>query len=1141
MFEVPLQKSDAAICSMVILNFTRRQILSTLSSLENSPNTYPLETMTTLLKAILAASILIFNANAFAQKQSEDSEDQPLFGNQTFKAMAFRSIGPAYMSGRIADIAIDQTNPSTWYVAVGSGGVWKTENAGTTWTPIFDAESVYSIGDVTIDPNNADTIWVGTGENHGGRHIGFGDGVYKSLDGGQTWKNMGLKKSEHISDIIVHPEDSNTVWVSVQGPLWTGGGERGLYKTNDGGETWKQVLTPLDQWTGVTALLIDPRNPDKLYAATWSRQRKIGVYVGTGEGSGIHTSNDGGETWTELETGLPEGNMGKIGLAISPMKPDVIYAAIEIDNREGGIYRSSNRGASWEKMSDEVGGGTGPHYYQEIYADQHQFDRVYMASNFSKVSDDGGKNWTPINVKRKHVDDHAMAFHPTDPDFMMIGSDGGIYMSHDRMANWRFIANLPLTQFYKVAADDAEPFYTVYGGTQDNSTQGGPSRTDRAEGIKNKDWYLTLFGDGHQPAIEPGNPNIMYSQWQQGNLTRHDRSTRENVYIKPQPRPGEPAERFNWDAPINVSAHDPKRIYFASQRVWRSDNRGDSWTAISEDLTKNGNRMHQEVMGRTWSVEAGWDLLAMSEFHTIANFAESPVDENILWVGTDDGQIQVTTDGGKNWKKIDLKNVSGVPATAYVNDIRADLYDPNTVYVALDNHKYGDFKPYLVKSTNLGGSWTSLAETLPDTHLVWRIVQDHVNKDLLFIGTEFGVFFTVDGGKEWIELEGGIPTISSRDVVIQRRENDLVVGTFGRGIYILDDYSPLRELSASKMEQNDALLFKPSRPAKWFRLDRNHSRTDGDDRYAAKNPEHGATFTYFLKESRLTAKEKRQEAEKKLVEDKNYPKYPAWEDIEKENQESEPAVYIEVSDSEGEIINRVAGATTKGLHRITWNMTHAKTSAITAIAKEEEDGDDENEATGLMVTPGTYTATLYQRVGSQVTKLADAVEFELKSIHTPTLQNAKPEAETFSEKLIAAEQRSTATAAIVEEMALSLQKLRSAIDLTPGNVNDLEAQYTAIQNEINAVKRELTGLESRQGKGIRPANISSRLWYAMSATWSSYGPTQQHLEQFNFALKGLDDVSKRLKSLQDENLPNLQQAIIDAGGPWTSGGPVIGG
>tara|TARA_B100000700_G_scaffold56708_1_gene61174 strand:+ start:7495 stop:10749 length:3255 start_codon:yes stop_codon:yes gene_type:complete len=1082
--------------------------------------------MKKLLKAAVAVSIALSCSPTYADKNDKDE----IFSSSTFKAMELRNIGPAYMSGRIADIAIDQNNPSTWYTAVGSGGVWKTTNAGTTWTPIFDDQPVYSIGDVTIAPSNSNIIWVGTGENNGGRHISFGDGVYKSVDGGQTWKNMGLSKSEHVSDIIIHPTNPDIVWVSAQGPLWSGGGERGLYKTTDGGETWKQVLTPADKWTGVTSLLIDPRNPDKLYAATWARQRSIGAYVGTNEGAGIHTSNDGGETWTELKTGLPEGNMGKIGMAISPMNPDVIYATIETDNRGGGFYRSADQGASWTKMSDEVGGGTGPHYYQEIFADQHQFDRVYIASNYSKVSDDGGKTWTPINTKRKHVDDHAMAFHPTDPDFVLMGSDGGIYMSHDRMANWRFMANLPLTQFYKVAPDDSTPFYKIYAGAQDNSTQGGPSRTMREEGIKNKDWFLTLGGDGHGPATEPGNPDIVYSQWQQGNLTRVDMKTREGVYIKPQPLPGDPAERYNWDAPINVSAHDPARIYFASQRVWRSDDRGDSWTTVSGDLTKNGNRMHSPLMGRTWSVEAGWDLYAMTEFHTIANFAESPVDENILWAGTDDGIIQVTTNGGKSWKKIELDDIRGIPANSYVNDIRADLYDPNTVYVALDNHKYGDYKPYLIKSTNLGKSWTSLAEDLPEKHLVWRIVQDHVNKDLLFIGTEFGVFFSVNGGKKWVELDGGMPTISTRDVKIQRRENDLVAGTFGRGIYILDDYAPLRSLTEKSMQQ-DAILFGPSRPVKWFQLDDNHTDSDGDDRFVAKNPEHGATFTYYLKDSLLTAKEKRQEADNKAVEDKKYPKYPSWEAVEAENQEAEPAVYIEVRDSEGDIIKRVDGKTKKGLHRLTWDMKYSSTNPLT---------EKDSKNNGLMALPGSYTATLFKRVGTKVTPLSEPVSFELAAIVEGALEGATPqEMEAYGSAVSDAQKRAISATTVLKQLKDTMALLRTAIDRTPSDIAKLEAQFAAIQEEIHAVNRQFYGLKSRDRMGIKPANIMSRLRYARSALGSSYGPTAQHKDQLGYANDSLDSAVARIGTLQSTAVPALQQAVVEAGGPWTSGLPVI--
>ena len=1084
--------------------------------------------MKQLINAALAASLVLVNTGVYASK-SDDAE-KPIFSSKTFDAMALRNIGPAYMSGRIADIEVDQNNPSTWYTAVGSGGIWKTVNSGTTWQPIFDKQAVYSTGDVTIDPSNSNIIWVGTGENNGGRHISFGDGVYKSLDGGKTWKNMGLKESERISDIIIHPTDSNTVWVSAQGPLWTSGGERGLYKTIDGGKTWKQVLKPEDKWTGVTSLLIDPRNPNKLYAATWSRQRTVAAYVGTGPGAGIHTSDDGGETWTELKSGLPTGNMGKIGLAISPMNPDVLYATIEIDNRKGGFYRSENRGTSWKKMSDEVGGGTGPHYYQEIFADQHQFDRVYIASNYSKVSNDGGKTWTPISTERKHVDDHAFAFHPTDPDFVLIGSDGGIYESHDRMATFRYMANLPLTQFYKVAPDDSKPFYRVYAGAQDNSTQGGPSRTNRAEGIKNKDWFLTLGGDGHQPAVEPGNPDIMYSQWQQGNLARRDMKTNQNVYIKPQPRPGEPAERFNWDAPINVSTHDPKRLYFASQRVWRSDDRGDSWTPISGDLTKNGNRMHMPMMGRTWSVEAGWDIYAMSNFHTIANFSESPVDEKILWVGTDDGLIQVSKNGGESWKKIDLKKVKGVPENAYVNDIRADLFDANTVYVALDNHKEGDFKPYLIKSTNLGKTWKSLAKDLPEKHLVWRIVQDHINKDLLFIGTEFGIFFTVDGGKKWLELNGGIPTISTRDVKIQRRENDLVAGTFGRGIYILDDYAPLRKLTKEAMEK-EALLFAPSRPVKWFTLDQNHTNTDGNNTYSAKNPAHGATLTYFLKDSLLTAKAKRQKAEKKMVKDKKYPKYPSWEAIEKENQEAKPAVYIEITDAAGNFVNRVAGKTKKGIHRITWDMTFGKTATV---AKSKLTG------ASLMAPPGTYNATLYKREGSTITQLAEPVSLTLEAIYDAALTtNSSEQVLDFGKQVSNAQKRAAVANSVIKTIEKQLKALRTAIDGTPSDVTGLETQFAAIQTELNALNLALTGLKSRDRKGAKPANIMSRLGYAMSANWSNYGPTQQHKEQFGYAIEGLDSVAKRLHTLQTTTVPSLQQAIIDAGGPWTQGAPVI--
>ncbi|MBT8473355.1 MAG: hypothetical protein KJN99_12175, partial [Marinicaulis sp.] len=788
----------------------------------------------------ISAAILLASLAACAR--ADDQADDPM-SSETFKGLELRNIGPALMSGRIADIDIDQNDPATWYVAVGSGGVWKTTNAGTTWTPIFDGENSYSIGDVTVDPNNANVVWVGTGENTGGRHQGFGDGVYRSKDAGGTWEHLGLEASDHISKILIHPDDSNTVFAASQGPLWSPGGERGLYKTTDGGETWTNVLSA-GEWTGVTDMAMDPRNPNRMYAATWQHHRTVAAYVGGGPESGIHLSEDGGETWVELENGLPEGKMGKIGLAVSPVNPDIVYAAIELDRRKGGVWRTDDRGASWEKMSDAVGGGTGPHYYTEVFASPHKLDKIYMVSNTTQVSEDGGATWENLNNEYKHVDDHAIAFRKDDPDYILFGSDGGLYESYDGEKSWRFIDNLPVTQFYKVAVDDAEPFYTVYGGTQDNNSQGGPSRTDNRHGIRNQDWFITLFGDGHQSAIEPGNPDIMYAEWQEGNLVRVDRTTGEIVYIQPQPEPGDPVERYNWDAPIYVSSHDPQRIYFGSYRLWRSDNRGDEWRALSDDLTRNEDRMKLPVMGRKWSWEAGWDFLAMSQYNTITSIGESPIDENILYVGTDDGIIQTTSDGGETWNRIEVGRLPGVPNTAFVNDIRADFYDADTVYVALDNHKYGDYTPYLLKSTNRGQSWTSIASNIPDRHLIWRMVQDHVNPNLLFAATEYGLFFTVDGGGRWTELDGGVPTISFRDVVIQRRENDLVAASFGRGFFILDDYSPLRDVSAEALD-NEALLF-PGRRAWWYMERHPLAFTEGGSQghsyYRAPNPPFGAVF-----------------------------------------------------------------------------------------------------------------------------------------------------------------------------------------------------------------------------------------------------------------------------------------------------------
>ena len=1077
------------------------------------------------ITSIIVAAGLLLPAGLSAQ----DADDN-LMSAKTFDGIKIRNIGPSYMSGRISDVAVDHNNPNIWYAAVASGGVWKTTNAGTTWEPIFDDEAVYSTGDVTIDPSNSNIVWVGTGENNGGRHIAFGDGIYKSLNGGKTWTNMGLADSERIGDIVIHPEDGNIVWASVQGPLWSAGegAARGVFKTTDGGKTWRNVLEG-DEWTGVGSLAIDPNDPDKLYAAKWQRQRTIATLVNTGPGSGLYTSDDGGETWVEMTEGLPKDNMGKSSIAVSPIDSNVVYATIELDQRTGGFWRSEDKGASWTKMSDRVSGGTGPHYYQEIFADPHTFDMVYMANNLSAYSMDGGKTWHDINLEGKHVDDHAFAFHPTDDDFVLIGSDGGLYESRDNMKNWRWMEGISVAQFYKIAADDALPFYNVYGGTQDNSTQGGPSRTMKELGIDNGDWYLTMGADGHQPATEPGNPNIMYSQMQQGGLRRHDKLLRENTNVQPQARPGEPAERFNWDAPINVSNHDPKRLYHASQRVWRSDDRGDSWTPISGDLTKNGNRLHYPMMGRTWSREAGWDLSAMSNFHTIANLSESPLDENLIYIGTDDGLIQVTSDGGENWTRYEIADIRGVPANSYVNDIRADRFDVDTVYAALDNHKEGDFAPYFIKSTDRGRSWELMTNGLGDKNLVWRVTQDHVDPDLMFLGTEFGLYFTTDGAENWVELTGDMPTISIRDVRIQRRESDLVIGSFGRGIYILDDYTSLRGLKADDLEAEAKIFAKNQVP--WYREDEQHTDTMGAGHWRADNPPFGSTFTYYLKDKYETGKDRRVEAEKETVEDGGSVLYPDFDVLEAERREQDVALYVAVRDGSGNLVRTVPAENKKGVNRVTWNLRHAPGNAII----NENSGIGGFNTPGAFAVPGTYSATLHARVNGAARQIAGPVSFELVDINQRALDGATPaEAYAFQREVEAARADVAAANSTINDLMDKLKLYRMALDRSAGG-DALESQYEAIRQEAYAIDEMINGERSRSGTGASPSTISRRIGFAAGSGSGTYGPTAQAREQLGYATSAFADVKSRLSTLTGTTVPAFEAALDAAGAPWVRG------
>ena len=1088
-------------------------------------------------------AVVLLAATAGAQTENGEKAE-PGFNEDTFKGLHFRGIGPALMSGRIADVVIDPEDRSTWYVAVGSGGVWKTVNAGTTWTPVFDDEDAYSIGCVTLDPNDADVVWVGTGENVSGRHVGYGSGVYRSRDGGANWEMMGLAASGHIGMIRVDPRDSNVVFVAAQGPLWSGGGDRGLYKTTDGGETWRKVLgdglgntEQDDRYTGVSEVHMDPRNPDVMYAVAWQRFRNVAVLLDGGPGSGIHKSTDGGETWRELTEGLPEEVMGKIGLAVSPQRPDVVYATIELANRTGGFWRSADGGETWEKRNEYLSGGTGPHYYQEIFASPHEFDRVYQMDVHLHVTENGGKDFVRMPAETKHVDHHAMAFDADDEDYLLVGNDGGLYESFDSGQTWRFVDNLPITQFYKIAVDYDEPFYNVYGGTQDNSSQGGPSRTDNVVGIRNSDWFLTLGADGHQSAVDPTNPDIVYANWQQGNLTRYDRKTGESVYIRPQAGADEDEERFNWDAPILISPHNPERLYFASHRVWMSNDRGDSWQAISGDLTRDEDRVRQSVMERTWSFDSPWDLFAMSRFNTITSLAESPLVEGLLYAGTDDGLVQVSEDGGASWRRVDA--LPDVPERFFVNDIKADLHHPDTVYVVVDDHKSGDFSPYILKSENRGRSFGSIAGNLPERHILWRVVQDHVEPGLLFLGSEFGVFFTVDGGERWTKLDGNTPNIAFRDLAIQTRENDLVGATFGRGIYILDDYSPLRQVTQAMLESEDRLF--PVRRVRWHVPKRPFAcarpgcvDSQGDSFFVAPNPPFGAVFTYYLADEIRTTKEARREEEKELEKTNRNVAFPSWERILEEELEDEPAIVFAVADQDGMTVRYVPGATEAGFHRVAWDLRYPPLDPWLPLAEREM---QYGEPTGVLAAPGTYRVSMHRRVDGEWTDMDQTQTFEVVSIREPTLPGSSQDERVAFDRMVDELRRSA------EGSVRAIDAIVAELDAVKEVLQDSNAEaslYTEANDIQQALKRERNRLvenETQQRFGVGgPMSVQARLFHARyDPDANAYGPTRTQRDSLNIARNLYAGVHQALTNLVDGRYDTLKNALDRAGVPWTPG------
>jgi hypothetical protein len=682
-----------------------------------------------------------------------------------------------------------------------------------------------------------------------------------------------------------------------------------------------------------------------------------------------------------------------------------------------------------------------------------------------------------------------------------------------------------VTQYYKVAVDDAKPFYNVFGGTQDNGTHAGPSRTVYQEGIRNADWQHILGGDGHQTATEPGNPEIVYGQSQQGYISRIDRITGEAVFIQPQAGKDEPHERFNWDTPILVSAHDPARIYTASYRVWRSDNRGDRWETVSGDLTKGEERIELPIMGRQQSWDNPWDISAMSNYNTITSLAESPLDEQILYAATDDGMIQVTKNGGESWRRIDVGSIKGIPAAAFVNDIRADLFDPNTVYAAVDNHKYGDFNPYIIKSTDAGKSWKMITGGIDDRTLIWRLVQDHVRKELLFAATEFGVWFTIDGGEKWTRMKGGLPTISFRDITIHRRENDLVAASFGRGFFILDDMTPLRELTEAMLEK-DALLF-PVKDAMLYQPQR-VTVSPGNSEYRAKNPPLGAVFTWYLKEDLKSLKEERKEKEKKLNESESDIPFPGWDALEKELKEDAPFLVVTVKDAGGKVVNHVKAPAKKGIHRISWDLRYASPGGL-----DPDEGSEELkvDSRGFMVLPGNYSATLFAVHKGAAKQLTEPVGFAVEPLYEGALKPAtKGQREAFRKELEAALLDYAAVSKALKEAQSRVQVAKNAcFRLEREPVGLLEDIYKA-ESQLHGIDEQLNGKKTKDEVGEKQENTPGlRFSVARRGLSSSYGPTPMHRESLQTGTEELQPVREELREFVNSTLPELEEKLRQAG------------
>ena len=990
--------------------------------------------------------------------------------SDTVSGLPIRGIGPAAMGGRIADIAaVREGARLTIYVGSASGGVWKSVDSGTTFKPIFDKQPSLSIGSIAIDPQNSKTVWVGTGESWVRNSVSVGTGVYRSRDGGETWDAVGLPDSEHVSRLMVHPKDSNTVYACALGHLWNSNTERGVFKTTDGGKTWNKLFYRNDS-TGCAEMAMDPQDANVLYAAMWDARREPHNFRSGGPGSGLFKSTDGGATWHELRKGLPQGDLGRIAIGIAASKTSRVYAVVEAKNHTA-LYRSDDAGESWSEVNNSFNVSGRPFYFARLAVDPKNPDRVYKPGFFLTVSEDGGKSFSAAFAASEgpggapvHSDMHAVWINPENPDQLLVGTDGGIYQSLDQATHWRFLANLPVSQFYHVSYDMAEP-YNVYGGLQDNGTWMAPSRAPG--GIGNRHWRVIGMGDGFWAFSDPSDSDYAYVEYQGAMISRFRKSTGEAKDIKPLPRPGEPDFRFNWNSPIHLSPNQTGTVYLGGQFLFRSRDHGESWDRISPDLTTNDpERQHQENSGGLTI-----DNSDAEKYETIYTIAESPKDANLIWVGTDDGNVQITRDAGKHWSNV-VKNIPGLPASTWVSTIEASHFDPAAAYATFDGHALGDMKTYVYKTADYGKTWTSLST--PELSGYAHVVrEDLVNKNLLFVGTEFGLFLSIDGGAHWAQFKGNLPNVAVRDVSIQPRESDLLVATHGRGIYILDDLTPIRALTPEILAKDFAML--PSRPSV-LTLPADEQRFDGDAEFEGRTVPETASIAYYQKKRHI------------------------FGDLK-----------VDISDEKGNPLTTLQGDKRKGLNRVQW-PERAKPPKMPPAA-----GLVENEFVfyGPQVQEGSYTV--------RVTKGKETYSSQIKLVPDPRTKS------TAADRAL---QHKT-----VMQLYDMLAQLTYVVDSTndlrdQARQRAAVASDSGLRDQLNGLVQKLEDFRStlvsvKEGGMITGEKKLREKLGELYGGINAYSgrPTQSQIDSTALFQKKLDEASGQFQSITGTALPPLNAGL----------------